>query len=391
MAFQTHAVHGKMMQLVKERSPRNPVLIALVTMSLLPLGVLGIAMYQSALSAIKAAAFQRVELASDLTANTMGLGYAELAAELQVTASLPRIETSAAEMITGFREFQANPSAEENVRKGLLSYYGTTLDTEDDDQQEIRNKSEGFVNELQGPGLFLHDLYVRQNTNETDTKKLLDDAGDGSSYSAGHMELHPVMRSIKERLRLYDILLVDAETRNVVYSTNKGLDFGADFTSGLLQKSGPADAVDALIDSSSVEGFTCVDYMPYGPAGNSVLSLATLVQVEDEVAGVLLFLVSFEQLDQTISSNGVSSGNVSYEVYGDSWTRGSEGRSTKLRPHLFVSDESQEKFTTFTKSKSYSLGSDEESRGLLCASAKVSVCPQATDSDIVWMLVATTP
>ena len=41
--------------------------------------------------------------------------------------------------------------------------------------------------------------------------------------------------------------------------------------------------------------------------------------------------------------------------------------------------------------KSYSLGSDEESRGLLCASAKVSVCPQATDSDIVWMLVATTP
>ena len=391
MAFQTHAVHGKMMQLVKERSPRNPVLIALVTMSLLPLGVLGIAMYQSALSAIKAAAFQRVELASDLTANTMGLGYAELAAELQVTASLPRIETSAAEMITGFREFQANPSAEENVRKGLLSYYGTTLDTEDDDQQEIKNKSEGFVNELQGPGLFLHDLYVRQNTNETDTKKLLDDAGDGSSYSAGHMELHPVMRSIKERLRLYDILLVDAETRNVVYSTNKGLDFGADFTSGLLQKSGPADAVDALIDSSSVEGFTCVDYMPYGPAGNSVLSLATLVQVEDEVAGVLLFLVSFEQLDQTISSNGVSSGNVSYEVYGDSWTRGSEGRSTKLRPHLFVSDESQEKFTTFTKSKSYSLGSDEESRGLLCASAKVSVCPQATDSDIVWMLVATTP
>ena len=278
-----------MMQLVKERSPRNPVLIALVTMSLLPLGVLGIAMYQSALSAIKVAAFQRVELASDLTANTMSLGYAELAAELQVTASLPRVETSAAEMISGFRDFQANPSGEESVRTGLLSYYAAMLDTEDDDQKESESKADVFVNELQGPGLFLHDLYVRQNANKTDAKSLLDDAGDGSSYSAGHIELHPVMRSIKERLRLYDILLIDAETRNVVYSANKGRDFGAGFASGSLQKSGPADAVDALLDSRLADGFTCVDYMPYGPAENSVLSLATLVQVEDEVAGVFTF------------------------------------------------------------------------------------------------------
>ena len=340
-----------MMQLVKERSPRNPVLIALVTMSLLPLGVLGIAMYQSALSAIQAAAFQRVELASDLTANTMRLGYAELAAELQVTASLPRVETSAAEMILGFRDFQVNPSGEESVRKDLLSYYAATPDAEDDVEKESESKASVFVNELQGSGLFLHDLYVRKNTNEPGTKGLLNDAGDGSSYSAGHVELHPVMRSIKERLRLYDILLVDADSRDVIYSVNKGRDFGAGLASGSLQRSGPADAVDTLLDSSSADGFTCVDYTPYGPAGNAVLSLATLVQVEDGVAGVLLFLVSFEQLDQTISNNGVSSGSVSYEVYGDAWTRGSEGKSTKMRPHRFISDEAQEKFVTFTNSK----------------------------------------
>ena len=83
-----------MMQLVKERSPRNPVLIALITMSLLPLGILGVAMYQSALVAIQGAAFQRVELASGLIANTVSLGYSELAAEIQVAASLPRVETS---------------------------------------------------------------------------------------------------------------------------------------------------------------------------------------------------------------------------------------------------------------------------------------------------------
>ena len=114
---------------------------------------------------------------------------AELAAELQVTASLPRVETSAAEMILGFRDFQVNPSGEESVRKDLLSYYAATPDTEDDVQKESESKASVFVNELQGSGLFLHDLYVRKNTNEPGTKGLLNDAGDGSSYSAGHVEL----------------------------------------------------------------------------------------------------------------------------------------------------------------------------------------------------------
>ena len=75
-------MQGKKTQLVKVRSSRNPVLIALITMSLIPLGILGVAMYQSALAAIQAAAFQRVELASDLVANTVSLAYEELAAAL---------------------------------------------------------------------------------------------------------------------------------------------------------------------------------------------------------------------------------------------------------------------------------------------------------------------
>ena len=101
-------MQGKKTQLVKVRSSRNPVLIALITMSLLPLGILGVAMYQSALAAIQAAAFQRVELASDLVANTVSSAYEELAAELQLTASLPRVGRSSAGLIKGFRDFETN-------------------------------------------------------------------------------------------------------------------------------------------------------------------------------------------------------------------------------------------------------------------------------------------
>ncbi len=386
-----------MMQLVKERSPRNPVLIALITMSLLPLGILGVAMYQSALVAIRGAAFQRVELASDLIANTVSLGYAELAAELQVTASLPRVETSSAELIKGFREFDSNAVDEDRVRKGLLTYYAKAVAVDSDEdlvkesEQKNTPKNDAIIRELQGPGLFLHDLYVRSNSNGIENKSLLDDAGDGSSYSAGHVELHPVMRSIKERLRLYDILLVDANTRNVVYSVNKGPDYGVGFTSNAIQRTGPVDAVDTLLDGSLEDGFTCVDYSVYGPAGIPVLSLATLVQSEGNVSGVLLFLVSFDQLDQIISKSNTASGSVSYEVYGDKWSRATGGESPEARTHLFVSDEVQQKFNAFTKSKSYTSGEKDGARALLCSASVKSICPQAVDTDIAWMLVATTP
>ncbi len=154
--LKANAVHGKMMQLVKDRSPRNPVLIALITMSLLPLGVLGVAMYQSALVAIRGAAFQRVELASDLIANAVSLGYAELAAELQVTASLPRVEISSGEVIRGFREFETNTGDEDRIREGLLNYYATAADANKDSQQSedlqqmIGQKSDAIIKALKG-------------------------------------------------------------------------------------------------------------------------------------------------------------------------------------------------------------------------------------------------
>ncbi len=384
-------MQGKKTQLVKVRSSRNPVLIALITMSLLPLGILGVAMYQSALAAIQAAAFQRVELASDLVANTVSSAYEELAAELQLTASLPRVGRSSAGLIKGFRDFETNPLNEDRVRKELLTYYATTLGIQKNGQQKEAPKANTIVERLEGPGLFLHDLYVRSNPNETDKKSLLDDAGDGSLYSVGHAELHPIMRDAKTRFRLYDVLLIDADTRDVVYSVTKGRDFGVKFTSKTLQKNGPVDAVDIVLDESVGDGFACVDYVLYGPAEVPVLSLATLVRSEGEVSGVLLFLVSLDELDQIISNRNTASGSVSYEVYGDKWSRATDGEFPNTRHHLFSSDEAQRRFNAFTNAKSGSAGGEAGSQSQLCSPSVRRICPESMASDVVWMFVATTP
>ena len=349
------------------------------------------AMYQSALAAIQAAAFQRVELASGLIANTVSLAYEELAAELQLTASLPRVGRSSAGLIKGFRDFETNPLNEDRVRKELLTYYATTLGVQKDGQQKEAPKADAIVERLKGSGLVLHDLYVRSNPNETGKKSLLDDAGDGSSYSAGHAKLHPIMREVKTRFQLYDILLIDADTRDVVYSVTKGYDFGVNFASRTLQKNGPVDAVDIVLDDSVGDGFACVDYGLYGPAEVPVLSLATLVRNEGDVSGVLLFLVSLEELDRVISNRNTASGSVSYEVYGGKWSRATDGGFPNTRHHLFASDEAQRRFSAFTNAESDSVGSGAGVRSQLCSPSVRRICPESMESDVVWMFVATTP
>ena len=42
---------------------------------------------------------------------------------------------------------------------------------------------------------YLQDLYIVENPNAAERRKLLDDAGDGSTYSRQHALYHPLLRS----------------------------------------------------------------------------------------------------------------------------------------------------------------------------------------------------
>ncbi|MFA9400626.1 MAG: plastocyanin/azurin family copper-binding protein, partial [Acidobacteriota bacterium] len=52
------------------------------------------------------------------------------------------------------------------------------------------------------------------------------DAGDGSAYTEAHAEHHPALSSLAESLGFGDLMLISAETGEIVYSTDKRIDFG---------------------------------------------------------------------------------------------------------------------------------------------------------------------
>ncbi len=77
-------------------------------------------------------------------------------------------------------------------------------------------------------GRYLQHHYIAENPNTFDERGQLDDAGDGSGYSAAHAEHHPVLRELMKNAGATDLLLVDADSLDVVYSVAKRIELGTD-------------------------------------------------------------------------------------------------------------------------------------------------------------------
>ncbi len=77
-------------------------------------------------------------------------------------------------------------------------------------------------------GRYVQQQYIAANPNDPEERDLLDDAGDGSAYSAAHEEFHPLLRDLLASSGFSDLMLVDADSFQVVYSVKKRIDLGTD-------------------------------------------------------------------------------------------------------------------------------------------------------------------
>lgn len=365
--------------------------MALITMSLVPLGVLGVAMYQSAVTAIRREAFEKVGLASRLTGNALRDHFKSLASELRLASGSSDLRDSAAALLDGYEELSLKPADEDRIRRGLESYYNTLMAGVTEEATDPAAAARAIVAGYKDTGLLLQELYVRDNPNLSTAKSLLDDADDGSAYSTAHRSLHPFLRSIKERLSLTDILLADATTGRVIYSVTKGSDFGGSLDSEALGNSGPSQTWSLINNSPTADQITCADYLPYPPlGGKEIFTLACPIPNETGRArGVLLFLVGMDHVDENISDQSRGALAIGYEIYGTtSWARSSDRRTPSPQQRIFEADASEKIFTDFATAYG---GSSSSGTATLCVPEEISICPEAASPPISWIVLATTP
>lgn len=159
---------------------------------------------------------------------------------------------------------------------------------------------------LPPPGIsqYLQYHYIVRNPNPIYKKNLLVDAGDGSEYSQVHRKYHEIINNFKELFDYDDMMIVDADSAEVIYSANKEIELGTDFDSGAYSKTSLAESIRQLQRDRDKDAVILVDFEQYRPAFGKPTAFA-LSPIFDgmSMVGILIAQFPIERINKFVSGN----------------------------------------------------------------------------------------
>ncbi|MCH7789658.1 MAG: HAMP domain-containing protein, partial [Acidobacteria bacterium] len=191
-------------------------------------------------------------------------------------------------------------------------------------------------------GLYVQYHYTAANPFAPDNRAALNDAQDGSEYSAAHARHHPYLRSRGELLEADDLMFVSTDTQQIIYSVQKNVDLGADLSTEAYSRSALADTVLEQLPRVRAGDAVFVDFDRYLPAGGSPkLFVAAAVRDDTEVLGAIVVALSVETLNEVTTAQqrwtdvGLGETGETYVVGPDKLLR-SESRTWIEDPQAYL-------------------------------------------------------
>lgn len=132
----------------------------------------------------------------------------------------------------------------------------------------------------------------------------VDDAGDGSSWSAAHAEHHDYLRRLA-RLSQYPGLVLISPAGQVVYSVNKDVDLGADLVDGPYSYTNLALAFQQAMSGNRLDSVTFGDFEEYAPALDAPTGWAVApIASDDAIVGAIAVRLPSARIDAIMTGGG---------------------------------------------------------------------------------------
>lgn len=149
---------------------------------------------------------------------------------------------------------------------------------------------------------YLQYHYIIANPQPLSRRKLLEDAHDGSNYSATHALYHPLLRSAAQTVGFYDLMIADLTNGRITYAMTKEVDFGTSLRVGPYRETSLAAAVSRCAGSPD-RSLTCLeDFSAYMPSnGRPIAFLGAPIIEGGVVVGVLIAQVPIDEIDDTMT------------------------------------------------------------------------------------------
>ncbi len=191
---------------------------------------------------------------------------------------------------------------------------------------------------------YLQYHYIASNPHEYLKKQELEASpSDDTTYGEAHARMHRFFSRAVKLFGFEDLMLVDVDTLQIVYSYQKTTEFGTSLESGPYAHTNLADRARMLKSARDRDDFKIADFEPYRPSLGSPMGFAMSPIFDgSQMIGILVLQFPIETFNKVLSGNynweqeGMGKTGESY-VVGPDKTMRSRSRFMFENPQEFLS------------------------------------------------------
>ncbi|WP_432472788.1 methyl-accepting chemotaxis protein [Amphritea sp. HPY] len=189
-------------------------------------------------------------------------------------------------------------------KQGLNEYYNQNFR---DTYRKINGgkqpgQLQSSFDQLDDEAVALQYQYIINNPYPIGSKNQMDSAKDSSAYTRSHAYVHPIIRNYSKQFGFYNILLVDHESGDIVYSVLKNLDYATSLIDGPYSKSDLAEVFRLAVKSNDPNAIFVADINSYYPSYEEPTGfIASPIFDGDDKVGVAIFQFTTDKLTAIVS------------------------------------------------------------------------------------------
>jgi class 3 adenylate cyclase len=281
-------------------SVQSKLLLMLLTCSIMSVAVVGVIGYQTGRNGLRSLASERlIELRQSQKRAVEAL-FRDLTNSLVVYSHGSAVLDAVHAFTAGFDQL-GNATISPPQQQAIVRYY--------------TDKVVGPIGRTTGVKLDVNALLPSSNAQKylqafytapfsTDGDSIrLDDAGDGSAWSAANARFNNYFREIVTRFEYRDAMLLDTRG-NIIYTANKGPDLGTNILTGPYHESNLRDAYEKALGANAIDFVEITDFYPYQPQLDAPTAwLVTPVGTGGKIEGVMALPLPIAKVNRIMTAD----------------------------------------------------------------------------------------
>ncbi|MEQ1735679.1 MAG: adenylate/guanylate cyclase domain-containing protein [Rhodoglobus sp.] len=303
-------------------SIRSILLIMLLLVSVASSVVVGLIGYVNGRESLREAAVNSLVEVRDSRAREMTGLFDSISNTMLLTARGQSVANALQEFTDGFQDL-SDAELTEDQRAELRDYFVTQFGVKLAEASQESIDASTFV--PTGAAQSYLTLFYTVPHTTFEQAIAVEDAGDGSSWSAANGEFHDYFRRMTQLFSYEDVLLIDANG-NIVYTAFKGVDLGSNLDTGPLQRTNLAHAYADAMNGNVADTVILTDFAPYPPSlGVPAAWAVTPVAVDGTIIGALAIEMPISAINDVMTGGGNWDGS-GLGVTGETYIVGADDR-----------------------------------------------------------------